>query len=188
MFSSNSAQTAPSPAKPAGPLVAGRAAPAFTLAGADGKQHQLSDYRGRPVVLFFYCGCQWCQQCAQAWGQMQRGGGLAPEPTNTKPGQPGPITLVVFAGDAPSVRGFADQEGLDPAQTVLLPDEEMHVTLDAYHAEPCPRVFVLDGKGIVRYTNNHKDDAPRKAPALAIVSHVIDAVRACERPKDAAKS
>jgi len=39
----------------------------------------------------------------------------------------------------------------------------------------------------VRYTNNHKDDAPRKAPALAIVSRTIDAVRACERDDDVEK-
>jgi hypothetical protein len=94
---------------------------------------------------------------------------------------------VVYAGDSSAVRDFARQEGLDPAQTVLLPDVEMKVTLDAYHAQPCPRVFVVDSKGIIRYTNNHKDDAPRKAPALAIVSRTIDAVRACEQQSAAAK-
>ena len=32
----------------------GKKAPAFTLADQDGKTHKLSDYAGRPVVLFFY--------------------------------------------------------------------------------------------------------------------------------------
>ena len=32
----------------------GKKAPAFTLNDQDGKTHQLSDYAGRPVVLYFY--------------------------------------------------------------------------------------------------------------------------------------
>ena len=32
----------------------GRKAPAFTLNDQDGKTHKLSDYEGRPVVLYFY--------------------------------------------------------------------------------------------------------------------------------------
>ncbi|MFK7961627.1 MAG: thioredoxin-dependent thiol peroxidase [Phycisphaerales bacterium] len=32
----------------------GRAAPAFTLPDQDGAKHAIKDYRGRPVVLYFY--------------------------------------------------------------------------------------------------------------------------------------
>lgn len=32
----------------------GKNAPAFTLPDQDGKQHKLSDYKGKHVVLFFY--------------------------------------------------------------------------------------------------------------------------------------
>ena len=32
----------------------GKKAPAFTLKDQDGKSHKLSDYEGRPVVLYFY--------------------------------------------------------------------------------------------------------------------------------------
>ena len=35
-------------------LTEGMQAPNFTLAGSDGNQHTLSDYRGRKVVLYFY--------------------------------------------------------------------------------------------------------------------------------------
>ena len=35
-------------------LTEGMRAPNFTLAGSDGNQHTLSDYRGRKVVLYFY--------------------------------------------------------------------------------------------------------------------------------------
>lgn len=36
------------------PIKAGRKAPAFKLKDQDGNTHALSDYAGRPVVLFFY--------------------------------------------------------------------------------------------------------------------------------------
>ena len=32
----------------------GTAAPEFRLAGSDGKEHSLSDYRGKTVVIYFY--------------------------------------------------------------------------------------------------------------------------------------
>jgi len=32
----------------------GKQAPAFTLAGSDGRQHSLQDYAGRTVVIYFY--------------------------------------------------------------------------------------------------------------------------------------
>ena len=33
----------------------GKEAPAFVLPGPDGKDVALRDFRGRPVVLLFYC-------------------------------------------------------------------------------------------------------------------------------------
>ena len=35
-------------------LEAGKNAPDFTLRDQDGNKHKLSDYRGKPVVLYFY--------------------------------------------------------------------------------------------------------------------------------------
>ena len=34
--------------------LAGKKAPAFTLAGSDGKNHSLADYAGKTVVIYFY--------------------------------------------------------------------------------------------------------------------------------------
>lgn len=36
------------------PIPAGEKAPNFTLADQDGNNHSLSDYKGKPVVLYFY--------------------------------------------------------------------------------------------------------------------------------------
>jgi hypothetical protein len=85
------------------------------------------------------------------------------------------------------VREFATETGLSADQTVLLPDPQMDVTLMKYDAEPCPRVFVVDPAGQIVYTNNHSDDAPRKAPEMVIASRALDALRRCAPPAGAPK-
>jgi hypothetical protein len=126
------------------------------------------------VALFFFCGCSWCRDVAKEWAILQRAGTLVEK--EKKNGRP--ATLVVYSGlDAAAARRLAAAAGLDRSQTTLLPDPEESVTEPIYHAEPCPRVFVLDERGSLRYTNNGEDDAPRKAPAAAIVARALDALR-----------
>lgn len=159
----------------------------FTLPATTGVSRHLSEFRGRPAALFFFCGCPWCVKCAQTWGQFQRGGVFSPDTTSSQSlstsqsassssGSSLPATVIVFSGGADAARAFAAETGLDPAQTTLLLDPELKVTT-AYHADPCPRVFVLDSQNSLRYTNNHKNDAARQAPALAIASRALDALR-----------
>lgn len=159
-----------------------RPLPPFTLTDTRGRPRRLTDFRGRPVAVFFFCGCPWCQSCAETWGRLQRGGALTP-PAGVSPHAPvmPPITLMVFSGGTPAAQAFASRAGLDPSQTVLLPDPNLRVTA-ASHADPCPRVFVLNSQGRLRYTNDHKDDAARQAPALAIASRALDALRAGDAP------
>jgi hypothetical protein len=156
----------------AGPApTVGRAAPIFTMADVEGKRCSLADFRGRRVALFFFCGCSSCAETATEWGRLQRGGALE------KKGRQTPMTVVVYEGDAEPLRALATAAGLHPAQTVLLPHPEKTVSRE-YGAEPCPRVFVLDANGVIRYTNDGKDDAPRKVPAMAVVAKTVDALRA----------
>lgn len=144
-------------------------APAFTLPGADGKTHALSDYRGRRLALFFFCGCEWCHKCALEWGKMQRSGALAA-------GGPMPLTLIAYHGDADEALSFEKETMLDPANTVLLldPDEKVSAT---YAADPCPRVFVLDPAGAIRYTNNEMGADSYKIPAPLIAARAVNALR-----------
>lgn len=168
--------------------------PDFRLLGTDGKSHTLRQYQGRSVALFFFCGCPWCHRCATLWGQFQRSGALSsPKMRSLSRSEQGfsiplssshplissdlpSLTLIVFSGDSASARAFAEQTGLDPKQTVLLPDPDMHVTT-LYKVDPCPRVFTLNPQGGVSYTNNHKDDAPQEAPELVMASRALDALR-----------
>jgi cytochrome oxidase Cu insertion factor (SCO1/SenC/PrrC family) len=48
------AQAPPAPAQYSADLKPGDVAPDFTLPGSDGKDHRLSDYRGKTVVLAWF--------------------------------------------------------------------------------------------------------------------------------------
>ena len=151
----------------AAPLTVGRPVPVFTLPDTEGKPQPLTRFRGRSTALFFFCGCRWCAECARAWAQFQRGGALPPAST----------TVVVYSLNRNESRRLAREYGLVSAQTTVLADPDLRVTEGLYHAALCPRVFALDTGGILRFTNDHRDDAPQKAPALAIVSRALEALR-----------
>src|SRR5262249_49482235 len=129
-----------------------RTAQPFTLNDVQGKPRALADYKGRTCVLFFYCGCPWCHECARVWGQTQRSNALPSDGA----GRP-PVTLVVYAGDATATRAFSDAEGLSAEKNVLLPDPTLQVTR-AWKSVLCPRAFVIDPDGRIRYTNDHAGD------------------------------
>ena len=158
-------------------------AAAFTMPDADGKSRSLAGYHGHPVTMFFYCGCEWCHRCATDWGQFQRGGALPKDTDGTTP-----ATLIVYSGDASAAKQFSNETGLSAADTVLLPDPKLDVTISKYDAEPCPRVFVVNRDGRIVYTNNHKDDAARSAPEMVIVSRALDALRKTAQPVTSAAS
>lgn len=157
-------------------------APAFALKDAAGVRHTLAEYRGRSVVILFACGCQWCHDFGLEWGQMQRTGVLADAVTPPDPiasplaPEKTPLTLVVYMGDAMQTRLFAQAAGLDLKQTVLFPDPDLKITRQ-YRAMPCPRLYVLESKGRLRYVNRHADDIPRKASATVLVSKAVDGLR-----------
>src|SRR5438105_5348361 len=55
-----------------GPMV-GEVAPPFTLkSSTTGHPVSLSDFRGRRVLLNFFCGCSSCREVARAWVKMQK--------------------------------------------------------------------------------------------------------------------
>jgi len=164
--------TAPAGTPPTPPAASpapqvGQPAPAFALTDAQGKPFSLAATRGHAITLFFFCGCPWCAAVARAWGQVQRGAHL---PASAR-------TLIVFAGTGAAAKAFAAQNGLNLKQTTLLPDPDSHVTEGVYRLNSCPRAFALDPVGLVRYTNDHADDQPRRAPAKTIVLRTSLALR-----------
>ncbi len=90
-------------AKRHGPVDAGDRAPDFELLDQDGRPARLSDFAGRPVVLYFYPeadtpGCT-AQACAMRDRHPQLGAGDA-------------VVLGVSPDPVPKLRAFADNHGL----------------------------------------------------------------------------
>ncbi len=171
---------------------AGMPAPAFHLQDMQGHPCSLADFRGRTITLCFFCGCQPCHDFARAWGEIQTSDALPHDlPPKSAPKGKGkgttaasprpPLTLIVFFGDAQTAHEFDIQTGLDDEQTRILCDPMLSLAR-VYSAEPCPRLFVIDTHGVIRYTNNHADDAPLKASADLLVARVVDSLRACTAP------
>jgi len=159
-------QIVPGQAAPAGLPVALHLAPAFTLPDLTGKSRTLAEFRGRRVTLFFFCGCDVCHRCAVTWADAQRSGSLPPSLS----------TVIAFSGDAATAHRFLTGTGLDASQTILLTDPQDKIA-DIYNAPVCPRVFVLNAQGRVRYTNNELGTDPQTMPAAVLVSRIISAVR-----------
>jgi len=154
----------------------GRPAPRFRLTDTAGKKRTLTEFRRRRVALFVFCGCSWCADVARHWGEAQCDGALLAAGAAT-PGSSPPLTLVVGSHlDAKGCRSLGARARLDPAQTVLLPDPEGTVA-ELYHADPCPRVYVVGEDGTLLYVNRGKTDAPRRASAAAIVARALQALR-----------
>jgi peroxiredoxin len=168
------------PAASAAARVLGKPTPSFTLPDVQGKRHALAEFRGRPVVLFFYCGCDACHRCAALWAEAQDNDALPPAQARSskRPSPSQPVTVVVYSGDAAAARRFAAETGLKARDTVLLVDPEDRVT-DSYGVASCPRVFVLDARGELRYTNDEPGADPQKTPALSLVSRALTALRGC---------
>lgn len=152
----------------------GKPALPFSLKDVHGETFALADNKGRPMVLFFFCGCKWCLDVAKKWSEIQRSDVMKQMATRSA-SVPAPLTVVLYQGTADEARTFANTTNLDMGQTSLLPDKQMKVTLP-YHALPCPRAFVLDRDHKVMYSNTHADDAPQKASAATLISRVLSAL------------
>src|ERR1051325_7419064 len=125
-----------------------------------------------PSVTAFFCGCEPCHEAGKLWGRIQRSSEL------DSAGK-GKITLV-FQGSVEAAKGFIDEVGLEPGKTFIVPDPQA-VKARANHALPCPRMFVRDSNGRLRYTNSRKDDAPQTGSASLMVARAVEALRSLSK-------
>lgn len=157
----------------------GRPAPVFAAPDVEGRTRTIAQWKGRPLVILFFCSCDACRPVAQLWGEAQATGALRPASgsdgdTAADPRKMALETLVFFAGDVEATRNFAGSVGLDSRQTVLFADYAFR-TARRYNAIPCPRIFVVDRQGIVCHTNNEAGGKADETPAPVLVSRAITA-------------
>ncbi|WNG43196.1 thioredoxin family protein [Archangium minus] len=146
----------------------GKPAPAFTLKDESGKEHSLSQYKGKVVVLeWTNPGCPFVQRHYTA-GTMQK--------TLTGFDANKVVWLAVdsTAANTPDKsaawkkeKGFAYPVLQDPSGTVG----------KSYAAKTTPHMYVIDEQGVVRYAGAIDDD-PRGNKKTGITNHVKTAVDA----------
>ena len=131
--------------------VASGDAPNFKLQGLNGRTVQLSDYKGKPVVLDFWA--TWCQPCRDSIPGMAK--------LNADYADKGLVILAISVdgGATEDIRTFQKEHGM--AYTVLMGTEEM---ADQYHVRTIPMVVVIDksGKIVKRYLGAGNEDEIEK--------------------------
>lgn len=142
------------------PARVGRPAPDFSLLTPGGQTLQLGFLRPRPVILCFFCNCGLCHAVAS---ELAAANDLREQ-----------AQVVVVTHDTDVLeKGFQRETGLPG---VYLNDTPPMVA-PQYASEACPRCWLIDEQGIVRYVNKEQ-----QMPAKALVSQ-LRAVLAEPRPK-----
>jgi cytochrome c biogenesis protein CcmG, thiol:disulfide interchange protein DsbE len=133
LISRPSEQVAPPTAAPQ----AGFAAPEFTLAGLDGREHALSDYQGQGVILNFWA--TWCGPCREEMPALQQ---IADEYADK-----GLVVLLVNVGeDENSVWNFLSQLQIT-APVLLDPDGAVS---RQYRVRAMPTTFFIAADGTIQ--------------------------------------
>lgn len=119
----------------------------------------LSEMSGRPVVLIFNCGCKLCRDFDRCYAAGAAG---LPEART--------ITVVTNPWAFQGERGAAFRRGTG-FRWPLLSDSDGRVAAE-YRSAECPRVWLIDRRGVVRYRNLTNLDPPR-----AIMRQLVEAYR-----------
>lgn len=131
--------------------VASGEAPNFRLQDLNGRTVQLSDYKGKPVVLDFWA--TWCQPCRDSIPAIAK--------LNADYAGKGLVILAISVGGdtAGDLRAFQKEHGM--TYTVLLGNDEV---ADQYSVRTIPMVVVIDksGKIVKRYLGSGNEDEIEK--------------------------
>jgi peroxiredoxin len=148
----------------AGQATVGQAAPNFTLTGGDDKQHSLSDYKGKYVVLeWTNPNCPFVHKfydsgTMQALQKQWTGKGVVWLRVNSS-AQGSPDFQ-----DAATIAAYEKNNNVAATESLLDPDGQVG---HAYGARTTPHMFVIDTKGTLVYAggiDNHPSPDPETIP------------------------
>lgn len=136
----------------------------FRLSDANGKVVSLSDYRGKTVVLEWNNpGCPFVQKHYNS-GNMQRtqaaataAGAVWLSINSGAPGKQGYMT-------GPEAKAFVAQAKAKPTAYLLDPQGRVG---KGYAAKTTPHLFIIDGKGVMRYQGGIDDKPTANASDIA---------------------
>ena len=140
----------------------GKPAPAFTMKDTDGKSHSLEDFKGKIVVLEWFC-----PTCPYSGGNGRRSihnnGAVKELAKNLKAVDSDVVYLLVDSSTA-KMRMSADDLAKKDAELKKAIGIESPILIDAdtsvakaYGAKSTPHMFVIDADGILRYHGAFSD-------------------------------
>ncbi|MCH2161482.1 MAG: redoxin domain-containing protein [Phycisphaerales bacterium] len=170
--------SAPAPTAMTAPAAKiGEAAPAFTLKDLSGKEHSLKDFKGKIVVLEWFCsGCPWS--------------GSASGKSVHSTGQVKNLMTKMKAVDSDVVYLLIDSTANMSKDKVISTDKKLKSKYDlkapilidydgtvgkAFGARTTPHMFVIDKEGVLRYQGAFSDKGDK--------NYVLDAVTAVSEGK-----
>jgi peroxiredoxin len=193
-FAAGQQDTATPAAKPATPQKAevGKPAPAWTLTDTKGTAHNLSDFKGRIVVMeWFSPYCPWSG--AEAPQSVHYNGRAKRLHEELKKVDPEVVYLLVDSTHI-GFRQKTHEDLVNDAATVLSKTgTAFPVLLDstgvvgkAYDARTTPHVFVIDAEGVLRYQGAFDSDrSGREREPTNYVLGAVKAIKAGETPAPA---
>jgi len=144
----------PAPLNPQ-PLTVGSLASDFTLSDYNGRVYRLSDYRGKKVVVNFFCGCGLCRVMAREWGKQFA--------------DLSSIQLLAVANFSPATAvEFRNATGI---KFPLLLDPFGKVA-QRYQSTVCPRCWMVDEEGKVTYVSRPRAMPQHTVEELTKVFHL----------------
>jgi peroxiredoxin len=122
-------------------------AQSWTLADANGANHSLADYRGKPVVVLFFLGhgCLHCAEQVQAFGSAAKDFEAA-----------GISLLAISSDDAAGLKQSIENYKSGPLPMPLVADSTLETfkayrCYDDFEQQPLHGTFFIDGDGLVRW-------------------------------------
>lgn len=115
----------------------GAPAPNFTLTDQNGETVQLSDYRGKKVILNFWA--TWCPPCRAEMPHMQE----FHEDQDNNDVEIVAVNLTAQDNGAEAIQSFIDEFGL----TFTMPMDELGNVANTYQIRTVPTTYILNTKG-----------------------------------------
>jgi peroxiredoxin len=143
-FSDNGAPVARGAAK------VGKPAPEINVIAEASIGVNLEQYRGQKVVLVFVCGCDLCKRLVPQLNELVR--------------REGHDKATVLAIGAFSTEGRDRFKADTKAEFSVCIDPDRK-TIIRYASEACPRLWLVDEQGVIRYTNNDIRTPPARLAA-----------------------
>lgn len=121
-----------------GHLGSGAPAPDFVVRDLDGEQHRLSDFRGKPLVIYWWA--PWCGVCAQESSTFSSFREAVGDDANV-------VSIAVDYPSLSSVQQYVAKHGVD--YPVLLGNDELR---EAYGVNQYPSIYFVNAEGEVART------------------------------------